>query len=146
MPRPPMTMCLIISSRYSGIIHLILSVGYCRSAQVGLRTHGPGVPAMSWKLIIIIIMKFKFKIQGYQTEAVNNTTSVFTGQPNRDPAHYRHSPPLSKRVAALRKAVSYTPSAMSLPPAVLSTIDVIAANRCKDTSGVETPKTVAFPQ
>ena len=34
-------------------------------------------------------MKFKFKIQGYQTEAVNNTTAVFTGQPNRDPAHYR---------------------------------------------------------
>lgn len=34
-------------------------------------------------------MKFKFKIQGYQTEAVENTTAVFTGQPNRDLAHYR---------------------------------------------------------
>ena len=34
-------------------------------------------------------MKFKFKIQGYQTEAVNNTTAIFTGQPNRDLAHYR---------------------------------------------------------
>ncbi|MDE6080400.1 MAG: DEAD/DEAH box helicase family protein [Duncaniella sp.] len=34
-------------------------------------------------------MKFKFKIQGYQTEAVGNTTNVFVGQPNRDPAKYR---------------------------------------------------------
>ena len=34
-------------------------------------------------------MKFKFKIQGYQTEAVNNTTSIFTGQPNRDSNKYR---------------------------------------------------------
>lgn len=34
-------------------------------------------------------MKFKFKIQGYQTEAVENTTAVFVGQPNRDPAKYR---------------------------------------------------------
>lgn len=34
-------------------------------------------------------MKFKFKIQQYQTEAVENTTSIFTGQPNRDPAKYR---------------------------------------------------------
>ena len=34
-------------------------------------------------------MKFKFKIQGYQTEAVGNTTAIFTGQPNRDATHYR---------------------------------------------------------
>ena len=34
-------------------------------------------------------MKFKFKIQGYQTDAVNNTTAIFTGQPNRDGTHYR---------------------------------------------------------
>ncbi len=34
-------------------------------------------------------MKFKFKIQGYQTEAVENTTAIFAGQPNRDIAHYR---------------------------------------------------------
>lgn len=34
-------------------------------------------------------MKFKFKIQGYQTEAVDNTTAIFTGQPNRDPSKYR---------------------------------------------------------
>lgn len=34
-------------------------------------------------------MKFKFKIQGYQTEAVENTTAIFTGQPNRDATHYR---------------------------------------------------------
>ena len=34
-------------------------------------------------------MKFKFKIQGYQTDAVSNTTVIFTGQPNRDNAHYR---------------------------------------------------------
>ncbi|MBD5316690.1 MAG: DEAD/DEAH box helicase family protein [Bacteroides sp.] len=34
-------------------------------------------------------MKFKFKIQGYQTDAVANTTAIFTGQPNRNSAHYR---------------------------------------------------------
>ncbi len=34
-------------------------------------------------------MKFKFKIQEYQTNAVENTTAVFTGQPNRDPSKYR---------------------------------------------------------
>lgn len=34
-------------------------------------------------------MKFKFKIQQYQTDAVDNTVAVFTGQPNRDAAHYR---------------------------------------------------------
>lgn len=34
-------------------------------------------------------MKFKFKIQQYQTDAVENTTAVFAGQPNRDPSHYR---------------------------------------------------------
>lgn len=34
-------------------------------------------------------MKFKFKIQGYQTDAVENTTAIFTGQPNRDSAKYR---------------------------------------------------------
>ena len=35
------------------------------------------------------IMKFQFKIQGYQTEAVENTTKIFIGQPNRDPSKYR---------------------------------------------------------
>lgn len=40
-------------------------------------------------------MKFKFKIQGYQTEAVDNTTSIFTGQPNRDSSKYRRD--LGKR-------------------------------------------------
>lgn len=34
-------------------------------------------------------MKFKFKIQGYQTNAVDNTIAIFTGQPNRDPSKYR---------------------------------------------------------
>lgn len=34
-------------------------------------------------------MKFKFKIQGYQTDAVSNTTAIFTGQPNRVNSHYR---------------------------------------------------------
>ena len=34
-------------------------------------------------------MKFKFKIQEYQTNAVENTTAIFTGQPNRDATHYR---------------------------------------------------------
>ena len=40
-------------------------------------------------------MKFKFKIQGYQTEAVENTTNLFVGQPNRDPSKYRRD--LGKR-------------------------------------------------
>lgn len=34
-------------------------------------------------------MKFKFKIQGYQTEAVENTSAIFTGQPSHDPTTYR---------------------------------------------------------
>ncbi|WP_300805328.1 DEAD/DEAH box helicase family protein [uncultured Duncaniella sp.] len=34
-------------------------------------------------------MKFKFKIQCYQTEAVENTTNIFVGQPNRDSSKYR---------------------------------------------------------
>ena len=34
-------------------------------------------------------MKFQFKIQGYQTEAVEDTVNVFRGQPKRGPKHYR---------------------------------------------------------
>lgn len=34
-------------------------------------------------------MKFQFKIQGYQTEAVEDTVNVFRGQPKRAPKHYR---------------------------------------------------------
>lgn len=34
-------------------------------------------------------MKFRFKIQKYQTEAVKNTTDIFVGQPNRDLSKYR---------------------------------------------------------
>ena len=34
-------------------------------------------------------MKFQFKIQGYQTEAVEDTVNVFRGQPKRDPKQYR---------------------------------------------------------
>ena len=34
-------------------------------------------------------MKFQFKIQQYQTDAVENTVSVFAGQPSHDPAAYR---------------------------------------------------------
>ena len=34
-------------------------------------------------------MKFQFKIQQYQTDAVENTVSVFAGQPSHDPASYR---------------------------------------------------------
>ena len=34
-------------------------------------------------------MKFQFKIQGYQTEAVEDTVNVLRGQPKRDPKHYR---------------------------------------------------------
>ncbi len=33
-------------------------------------------------------MKFQFKIQGYQTEAVEDTVNVFRGQPKIDPKHY----------------------------------------------------------
>ena len=35
------------------------------------------------------LMKFKFKIQQYQTEAVENTVAVFTGQPSHIMAQYR---------------------------------------------------------
>lgn len=34
-------------------------------------------------------MKFNFKIQQYQTDAVENTVNVFTGQPSRDSFSYR---------------------------------------------------------
>lgn len=34
-------------------------------------------------------MKFQFKIQQYQTEAVEDTIAVFRGQPMRDPGQYR---------------------------------------------------------
>ena len=34
-------------------------------------------------------MNFKFKIQQYQTDAVENTVSVFAGQPSRDAFQYR---------------------------------------------------------
>ena len=34
-------------------------------------------------------MKFKFKIQQYQTDAVENTVSVFAGQPSRDSFQYK---------------------------------------------------------
>lgn len=37
-------------------------------------------------------MKFKFKIQQYQTDAVENTVSVFTGQPSHGMAVYRIDP------------------------------------------------------
>ena len=47
----------------------------------------------------LIQMKFKFKIQKYQTEAVDNTTAIFTGQPNRDASKYRRD--LGKRDAML---------------------------------------------
>jgi len=34
-------------------------------------------------------MKFKFKIQQYQTDAVESTVSVFAGQPSKTNAQYR---------------------------------------------------------
>lgn len=34
-------------------------------------------------------MKFKFKIQDYQTNAVDNTVAIFAGQPNRSSTKYR---------------------------------------------------------
>lgn len=37
-------------------------------------------------------MKFKFKIQQYQTDAVENTVAVFTGQPSHGMAVYRIDP------------------------------------------------------
>lgn len=40
-------------------------------------------------------MKFKFKIQQYQTDAVHNTADIFLGQPNRANTQYRRD--LGKR-------------------------------------------------
>lgn len=37
-------------------------------------------------------MRFKFKIQQYQTDAVENTVAVFTGQPSHGMAVYRIYP------------------------------------------------------
>ena len=40
-------------------------------------------------------MKFKFKIQQYQTDAVEQTVNVFAGQPSKSNAQYRRD--LGKR-------------------------------------------------
>ena len=40
-------------------------------------------------------MKFKFKIQQYQTDAVEQTVNVFAGQPSKTNAQYRRD--LGKR-------------------------------------------------
>ena len=45
-------------------------------------------------------MKFKFKIQQYQTDAVENTVEVFSGQPSYAPMKYRLD--LGKRVDQMR--------------------------------------------
>ena len=42
-------------------------------------------------------MKFQFKIQGYQTEAVEDTINVFRGQPKIEPKQYRRD--VGKKVA-----------------------------------------------
>lgn len=42
-------------------------------------------------------MKFKFKIQQYQTDAVENTVAVFAGQPSRDAFEYKRD--LGKKMA-----------------------------------------------
>ena len=42
-------------------------------------------------------MKFQFKIQKYQTEAVEDTVNVFRGQPKIEPKHYRRD--VGKKVA-----------------------------------------------
>ena len=44
-------------------------------------------------------MKFKFKIQQYQTDAVEQTVNVFAGQPSKENALYRRD--LGKRMSAL---------------------------------------------
>ena len=44
-------------------------------------------------------MKFKFKIQQYQTDAVERTVEVFEGQPSTDSLAYRRD--LGKRAATL---------------------------------------------
>ena len=43
-------------------------------------------------------MKFKFKIQQYQSDAVENTVSVFSGQPSRDAFQFRRD--LGKKASA----------------------------------------------
>ena len=42
-------------------------------------------------------MNFKFKIQQFQTDAVENTVSVFAGQPSRDSFQYKRD--LGKKAA-----------------------------------------------
>lgn len=46
-------------------------------------------------------MKFQFKIQQYQTEAVNDTVNVFRGQPHHGPVRYRRD--VGKKVSASRE-------------------------------------------
>ncbi len=54
-------------------------------------------------------MKFKFKIQAYQTDAVENTTNIFVGHPNRDPSKYRRD--LGKRGSGVIPTESTQPYA-----------------------------------
>ncbi len=54
-------------------------------------------------------MKSKFKIQAYQTDAVENTTNIFVGQPNRDPSKCRRD--LGKRGSGVIPTESAQPYA-----------------------------------
>ena len=65
-------------------------------------------------------MKFKFKIQQYQTDAVERTVEVFTGQPSMDNLTYRRD--LGRRNATLYDAeleTGYRNSEVQLTPSQL---------------------------
>ena len=51
-------------------------------------------------------MKFKFKIQQYQTDAVEQTVSVFAGQPSKTNAQYRRD--LGKRKGQITASKRYS--------------------------------------
>ena len=46
-------------------------------------------------------MKFNFKIQQYQTDAVDSVVGVFKGQPYSDPVNYRRD------IGKVKATVSY---------------------------------------
>ncbi|MFR5719368.1 MAG: hypothetical protein ACLUE0_01015 [Bacteroides uniformis] len=50
-------------------------------------------------------MKFKFKIQQYQTDAVENTVAVFTGQPSHGMAVYRIDPGKREKNSLTRRTI-----------------------------------------
>ena len=72
-------------------------------------------------------MKFKFKIQQYQTEAVEQTVNVFAGQPSKTNAQYRRDlgkrkgqPTFEEEYVGWRNAGCYQQSNITIIKSILT--------------------------